>query len=47
MFGENEIYKYLGILKADANKQSKQIEKIKNIKDEWETFSKPNSVAGI
>ena len=45
--GEKEIYKYLGILKADTIKQTDLKEKIKkSISEEPKIYSRQNSIAG-
>ena len=47
MLGENETYKYLGILGADTIKQVEIIlKKLKSISDEQENYSRQNSIAG-
>ena len=46
--GENETYKYLGILEADNIKQVEMKDKIqKNISGELESYSRQNSLAKI
>ena len=48
MLGEKENYKSLGILEADPIKQEEMKENIKmSISDKRESFSKPNSAAGL
>ena len=47
-FAEKENYKYFRILEADAMKQTEMKEKkwMGNL-EEWESFSRPNSVVEI
>ena len=46
ILGEKEIYKYVGILEVDTNKQVEMKEK-KSISDYRENFSNSSSAAGI